>query len=54
LYDTNADFYMTDWKPIPNQLDRVAQIVLQGNLTCSNRRMHGLMGTPAAASLPVV
>ena len=22
---------MTDWKPIPNQLDRVAQIVLQAN-----------------------
>lgn len=53
VYDTNADFYMTDWKPIPNQLDRVAQIVLQGNLVCSNRRMQGLMGTPAAASLPV-
>lgn len=53
VYDTNADFYMTDWKPIPNQLDRVAQIVLQGNLICSNRRMLGLMGTPAAASLPV-
>ena len=53
VYDTGADFYMTEWKPIPNQLDRVAQIVLQGNLTVNNRRMHGLMGTPAAASLPV-
>lgn len=53
VYDTTADFYMTDWKPIPNQLDRVAQIVLQGNLICSNRRMQGRMATPAAASLPV-
>jgi hypothetical protein len=53
VYDTSADFYMTDWKPIPNQLDRVAQIVLQGNLICTNRRMQGLLGTPAGASLPV-
>jgi hypothetical protein len=53
VYDTNADFFMTEWKPIPNQLDRVAQIVVQGNLICNNRRMQGLMGTPAAASLPI-
>lgn len=54
VYDTSADFYMTEWKPVPNQLDRMAQIVLRGNLISSNRRMQGLMGTPAAASLPVV
>lgn len=53
VYDSSADFYMTDWKPIPNQLDRVAQIVLQGNLICTNRRMQGLLGTPAVASLPI-
>jgi hypothetical protein len=53
VYDSSADFYMTDWKPIPNQLDRVAQIVLQGDLICANRRMQGLMATPAGASLPI-
>jgi len=39
---TAADFHMTEWKPIPNQLDRVAQIVVQGELVCSNRRMQGI------------
>jgi len=53
VIDTNADFFMTQWKPIPNQLDRVAQIVLQGNVITTNRRMQGLLGTPAGASLPV-
>lgn len=49
---SDADFQMTEWKPIPNQLDRVAQIVVQGNLTCSNRRMQGvLFGIPDATML---
>jgi hypothetical protein len=43
VVESNADFVMTDWKPIPNQLDRVAQVVLQANLVCSNRRMQGVL-----------
>lgn len=43
VIEESADFNMTDWKPIPNQLDRVAQVVVQGNLTTSNRRMHGVL-----------
>ena len=39
--NSHADFTMTDWKPIPDQLDRVAQVVLKGNLTVSNARMQG-------------
>lgn len=39
----NAEFMMTDWKPIPNQLDRVAQIVLQLDVCVNNRRMHSVM-----------
>jgi hypothetical protein len=41
VVNTHADFAMTDWKPIPDQLDRVAQVVLKGNLTMSNARMQG-------------
>jgi hypothetical protein len=43
VIDTNADFMMTDWKPIPNQLDRVAQVVTKGNLTITNSRMQGVL-----------
>jgi len=43
VVERTAEFVMTDWKPIPNQLDRVAQNVLQGNLVTSNRRMHGVL-----------
>lgn len=43
VVNTHADFAMTDWKPIPDQLDRVAQVVLKGNITISNARMHGLV-----------
>ena len=39
--NTHADFAMTDWKPIPDQLDRVAQVILKGNLVMSNGRMQG-------------
>lgn len=48
---SDADFFMTEWKPIPNQLDRVAQIVTQGNLVCTNRRMQGLLFDVDAAVL---
>jgi hypothetical protein len=41
VVNSNADFTMTDWKPIPDQLDRVAQVVLKGNITISNSRMQG-------------
>lgn len=41
--NSNAYFEMTDWKAIPNQLDRVAQVLVMGNLVCSNRRMHGVL-----------
>jgi len=40
--NTHADFAMTDWKAIPDQLDRVAQVVLKGNLVASNLRMQGV------------
>lgn len=43
VMESSANFEMTDWKPIPNQLDRVAQVVIQGNLVTSNRRMHGVL-----------
>lgn len=45
VYDPAAYFEPTEWKSIPNQLDRVMQIVLQGNLVVSNRRMHGVIHT---------
>jgi len=41
--DSKANFDMTDWKTIPNQLDRVAQIVCRCNLTSSNCRMQGVL-----------
>jgi hypothetical protein len=43
IIETDADFAMTDWKPIPNQLDRVAQVVTQGDVVTSNRRMQGVL-----------
>ena len=45
--NSKAYFEMTDWKPIPNQLDRVAQVVVKGNLVCSNRRMQAVLHTIA-------
>lgn len=41
--DSKADFDMTEWKYIPNQLDRVAQIVTRLELVCRNCRMQGLI-----------
>ena len=44
LYDPDFFFEMTEWKPIPNQpFDRVAQIVVSGNLTISNARRLGII-----------
>ncbi len=42
--DSKADFEMTEWKSVPNQLDRVAQIVTRLELVCRNCRMQGLIG----------
>lgn len=41
--DSKADFEMTEWKNIPNQLDRVAQVVSRLELVCRNCRMQGLI-----------
>jgi hypothetical protein len=41
--DSKADFDMTEWKYIPNQLDRVAQVVTRLELVCRNCRMQGLI-----------
>jgi len=43
-FDPQMFFDMTEWKPIPNQInDRAAQVILAGNLTTSRRRVHGVM-----------
>jgi len=42
-YDPRVEFAMTEWKQIPNQLDRVAQIVWAGNLCSSQRRRQGVL-----------
>jgi len=48
IYDPASYFTPTPWKSIPNQLDRVMQVVTQGELVTSNRRMHGVLtGIPA-------
>jgi hypothetical protein len=47
--DSKADFDMTDWKYIPNQLDRVAQIVSRLELVSRNCRMQGLIGSITTA-----
>jgi hypothetical protein len=44
FYDPMAYFSMTEWKAIPQQVnDRVAQIILGGNLTTNRRLVHGVM-----------
>lgn len=46
VYDPMMYFDMTEWKPIPDQVnDRAAQIVTAGALTISRRRCHGVMHT---------
>jgi hypothetical protein len=43
-YDPMMFFDMTEWKPIPDQVnDRAAQIILAGNLVTSRRRVHGVL-----------
>lgn len=43
-YDPMMNFDMTEWKPIPEQVnDRAAQIVVAGNLMTSRRRVHGVL-----------
>lgn len=43
-YDPMMFFDMTEWKPIPDQVnDRAAQIITAGNLVTSRRRAQGVM-----------
>lgn len=45
-YDPMMNFDMTEWKPIPDQVnDRAAQIVLAGAFTTSRRRCQGVLHT---------
>ena len=45
-YDPMMNFDMTEWKPIPDQVnDRAAQIIVAGNLMTSRRRVHGVLHT---------
>ena len=41
--DEAINFEMTDWKPAQNNLDRVAQIAVAGNLICSARCRQGVL-----------
>lgn len=44
VYDPMMFFDMTEWKPIPDQVnDRAAQIITAGALTISRRRCQGVM-----------
>ena len=42
-YDPAKWFNMTDWKTAQDNLERVAQVVAQLNLLCSNREKQGLL-----------
>lgn len=45
-YDPMMNFDMTEWKPIPDQVnDRAAQIVLAGSMTVARRRCQGVIHT---------
>lgn len=46
--DPDIWFAATEWKPIPNQLDRVMQVVLKTNLTATRRAGLGVLITIAA------
>lgn len=41
--DPDINMTMTEWKTIPNQLDRVAQIVWKGNVIASRRASLGVL-----------
>ena len=44
VIDPAANFIMTDWKQIPNQVnDRAAQIAVALNLVCTNRNRQGVI-----------
>lgn len=43
-YDPMMYFAMTEWKPIPNQVnDRAAQIILAGQLVTNRRKVQGVL-----------
>ena len=43
-FDPSLNFDMTEWKPIPDQVnDRAAQIIIAGNLMTSRRRAQGVI-----------
>ena len=44
-YNAQAFFDMTEWKSIPDSLDRAAQIIVSGNLMTDSRRVHGVLHT---------
>ena len=48
IVDSKADFEMTEWKTVPNSLDRSAQIVSALNLVCTNRSQQGKLTGIAA------
>lgn len=48
VIDSKADFQDTEWKVIPNSLDRAMQIVTALNLVCTNRAMQGRLTGIAA------
>jgi len=44
-YDPDTWFEKTDWKDSQDNLERVAQVVAQMNLVCSNREKQGLLSS---------
>jgi hypothetical protein len=42
-YDPNAWFEMTEWKSIPDSLDRMAQIVCVCNMVCTSPQKNGVI-----------
>lgn len=49
IYDPGMWFDMTEWKPIPNQTDRLAHILCSGNIISDQLRRHGKL-TSASVS----
>jgi hypothetical protein len=46
IYDPSMYFTMTEWKPIPDQVnDRAAQIATAATLTTNRRRVHGVISS---------
>jgi hypothetical protein len=43
-YDPQMNFDMTEWKPIPDQIqDRAAQVIFAGNLVTNRRKVQGVI-----------